>query len=616
MATNTNSFNVLGLDFEQTKQSLKQFLSSQSTLKDYNFDGSVLSTILDVLAYNTHYQAFYSNMVANEAFLDSATLRSSVVSHAKSLGYVPNSIRSASATLTIDAVGASSNTYLSRGTEFIGTNSEGTQYRFVLLDTVFANGTTQKFESVKVYEGTLRRMSYVYDSSRKSGFLLTIPNNKTDVSTIKVRVQSSPSDTSGSGDVWSYATNYIDLKPTSKVFFLQEREQGIYEVFFGDNFLGSKPADGSLVVVEYLETNGTAANGITSFTTSVTGLQTITVVGQSSGGAEPESISRIKFLAPKFYQSQSRAVTENDYIAKVYREYPNTDSVIVYGGETVTPAQYGKVFIAIKPTSGNVLSTDEKTSLVRTLKETSSVVTISPVIVDPDYIDVIVDSLVTYDPARTTLQPGTLKALVVSYIFNYSSTSLESFGSSLYLSKIMQGINALDTSILGNQTSIRMRKSVPVATIAAFRGLQIDFKNPLYNPHLGHTPEFDPTDTSESVVTSTTFSHKNMDGNTVSNVMIADDGEGNIDLVTFDNDNTRRVVMHKIGTVDYVSGVVILSSKFMPITNNNLFSVTVKPKNQDLFVFENKILRVSRGYFDSVTVSLTTQTARKNVIRG
>jgi hypothetical protein len=616
MATRSDSFNLLGLDFQDAKASLKSYLSSQATLKDYNFDGSVLSTILDVLAYNTHYQAFYANMVANEAFLDSATLRSSVVSHAKTLGYVPSSIRASKAVLNIPAPAASDNTYLSRGTEFIGVAGDGTQYRFSLVDTVYANGDTEAFESVQIYEGTLRRISYIYDSNRKNGTLLTIPNNKADTSTVRVRVQASPTDTTGSSDVWSYTTNYINLTSTSKVFFLQEKELGIYEVFFGDNFLGAKPADGSLITIEYLETNGEAANGISSFTTAVSGLGTIETVSVSSGGASPESSSRIKFLAPRFYQSQSRAVTESDYVAKVYREYPNTDSVIVYGGETVTPPQYGKVFIAVKPVSGNVLSTDDKTTLVNTLKENSSVVSITPVIIDPDYIDVIVDSLVTFDPSRTTLQIGTLKALVVSYIFNYSSTTLESFGSNLYLSKLTQGINNLDTSILGNQTSLRLRKSVPVATIAAFRGLEIDFKNPLYSPHEGHTPDFSPSDTRESVVTSSTFSHVNMDNTLVSNVLVSDDGKGNLNLVTFDDEGMMKMVMMKIGTVDYDRGLVTLSGRFRPVANTNFISVTVKPRNQDLFVFENKILRVSRGYSDSVAVSLTTQTARKSMIRG
>ena len=197
--SNSNSFNIVGLDFEEAKASLQTFLQSQDTLKDYNFDGSVLSTVLDVLAYNTHYQAFHTNMVANEMFLDSAVLRPSVVSHAKALGYVPSSRRASKAVLSVVAPGAGSSTYLSRGTEFTGVNPAGTQYRFILLDTVYA--TDQMFKNIEVYEGTLRRMSYVYDSTKKLGSVLLIPNDKIDTSTIKVRVKASAADSTGIEDV-------------------------------------------------------------------------------------------------------------------------------------------------------------------------------------------------------------------------------------------------------------------------------------------------------------------------------------------------------------------------------------------------------------------------------
>jgi len=601
MATRSDSFNLLGLDFQDAKASLKSYLSSQATLKDYNFDGSVLSTILDVLAYNTHYQAFYANMVANEAFLDSATLRSSVVSHAKTLGYVPSSIRASKAVLNIPAPAASDNTYLSRGTEFIGVAGDGTQYRFSLVDTVYANGDTEEFESVQIYEGTLRRISYIYDSNRKTGTLLTIPNNKADTSTVRVRVQASPTDTTGSSAVWSYTTNYINLTSTSKVFFLQEKELGIYEVFFGDNFLGAKPADGSLITIEYLETNGEAANGISSFTTAVSGLGTIETVSVSSGGASPESSSRIKFLAPRFYQSQSRAVTEDDYTAKVYKEYPNADSVVVYGGETINPPQYGKVFIAVKPISGSILTTDEKTTLVKTLRTSSSVVTIIPEIVDPDYIDLVFDSVVTYDPSATALTVGTLKALTVSYILNYSSTVLESFGANLYLSKLTQGVNNLDPSILGNQTRVKIRKSVNLSKLVAGKGVEIAFKNPMYHPHDGHV----------SIISSSSFSHLNEAGVVVDSVTVADNGYGKLKLIGAEGET----VMSNIGVIDYEQGSVRFNTKFSPITSSVFFVLTAEPRNLDVFVFENKILRVNRGYSDSVKVNFITQTNRKQNLR-
>lgn len=607
---NKNSFNVIGLDFDEAKASLKAFLQSQDTLKDYNFDGSVLSTVLDVLAYNTHYQAFYANMVANEMFLDSAVLRPSVVSHAKTLGYVPSSHRAAKAVLTVSAPGASESTYLSRGSEFLGTDPAGTQYRFVLLDTVYANAQDDEFQNINVYEGTLRRVTYVYDPTKKNGSVLLIPNDKIDINTLKVRVKVSATDNTGIEDNWTYADSYIDLTPTSKVYFLQEKETGMYEVFFGDNFLGKQPAAGSLVIIEYLETNGDAANGIEDFTSSINGLGTVTTVSASAGGSLPESISRIKFLAPRYYQSQSRAVTEDDYTAAVMKEYPNAESAFVYGGETVTPPQYGKVFIAVKPKSGSALTTDEKSSLVRVLRENRSVVTVTPEIVDPDYVDVVVDSLITYDPTVTSVGIGTMKALVVAYIYTYSTTFLESFGSNLYLSKMVQGINSLNDAILSNDTTILLRKTVNLSKLLASKGFSMEFKNPIRHDYEGYS------DNQEPVLKTSTISHKDVNGQLISGVSAVDDGYGNINLITTDENGIQVVIYPKIGSVDYQAGTVNFKSSFSPVSTGSLFTVTVQPQNTDVFVFENKILRVSRGYSDSVRVSMQTQTSRKQTIRG
>ena len=602
--SNSNSFNIVGLDFDEAKASLQTFLQSQDTLKDYNFDGSVLSTVLDVLAYNTHYQAFHTNMVANEMFLDSAVLRPSVVSHAKALGYVPSSRRASKAVLSVVAAGAGASTYLSRGTEFTGVNPAGTQYRFILLDTVYA--ANEMFKNIEVYEGTLRRMSYVYNSNKKLGSVLLIPNDKIDTSTIKVRVKASAADSTGIENVWSYADSYIDLTPTSKVFFLQEKETGMYELFFGDDFLGMKPASGSIVIVEYMETNADDANGISAFSSTVSGLGAITVNTVSAGGALEESVSRIKFLAPRFYKSQNRAVTEDDYTAAVIKEYPNADSVYVYGGETVVPPQYGKVFIAVKPKSGSALTTDEKISLARVLRQNRSVVTVTPEIVDADYIDLVIDSIVTYDPNLASIGAGTIKALLVAYAFTYSATALETFGANFYLSQLSQGMNSVSASILSNQTTVRLRKTVNLAKLVASKGFAIDFKNPLLHPHEGHSP----------VLGSSTISHKNTNGVIVNDVYATDDGYGKINLVTTDANGSQSTVYPNIGVVDYANGTVKFNTAFAPTSVSPLFTITVQPDNTDIFVFENKILRMSRGYTDSVSISLQSQVSRKQNLKG
>lgn len=600
MATN-NSFNIVGLDFNAVKSSLKTYLSAQDTLKDYNFDGSVLNTVLDVLAYNTHYQSFYANMVANEMFLDSAVMRPSIVSHAKTIGYTPQSRRAATAVLDITPTTPSTDIFLSRGAEFVGVDSAGTDYRFVLLDTVYPN-TNGIFKNVSIKEGTLRRMTYVYDGTKQSTSVLLIPNNKIDITSIKVRVQASTTDVTESTDIWEQVQSFIDLTPTTKVFFLQERETGMYELYFGDNFLGKQPDIGSIVVVEYLETNGDTANGIQEFTTSVSGMNTPVLVSQSSGGSLEETVDRIKYTAPKFFQAAGRSVTVNDYTAAVFREYPNADSVLVYGGETATPPQYGKVFIAVKPKSGSALTVSEKYSLVQSLKRNSSIVTIIPEIIDPEYIDIIVSSVVTYKPELLSSGVGSLKLLIVAYLFTYSSSVLESFGDNFYLSKVEQDINEIDPAIVTNQTDIFLRKTTDLNSLAAYKGFSIDFKNPLLVNSSGN-------------ITSSQMTHNSSNGTSFSNVKVTDDGLGKLNLTNTDPTTSESsVIYYGVGTVDYAVGLVKFNGKFSPTVSTSterFLTITVVPKNTDIFSYENKILRISRVYTDSVSIAMIPYETRK-----
>lgn len=600
MASN-NSLNVVGLDFNQTKSSLVAYLSSQETLKDYNFDGSILSTILDVLAYNTHYQAFYANMVANEMFLDSAVMRPSVVSHAKTIGYTPQSNRASTAVIDITPTTANTDSFLRRGAEFAGVDSEGTSYRFVLTDTVYTN-EDGIFKNIEIKEGTLRRMTYVYDATKKSTSILIIPNNKIDTTTIRVNVRASAVETTGSLDVWNLAGSFIDLTSTSKVFFLQERETGVYELYFGDNFIGVQPTVGSIITVEYLETNGDIANGITEFTTSIGGLLSPVLVSQSSGGSSEESIDRIKFVAPKFFQAGGRSVTVNDYTAAVFREYPNADSVLVYGGETVVPPQYGKVFIAVKPKSGSSLTQSEKYSLSSSLRRNSSIVTIIPEIVDADYIDIIVSSIITYKPELLSFGVGTLKALVVAELFTYSATTLESFGDNFYLSKVSENINNLDTAITSNQTKIYLRKTTDLNNLTEYKGFSIDFKNPI-------------TQSASDNITSSPMIHASSTGTVFSSVKITDDGFGKLNLVRTDPlTQITTTIYSGIGEIYYSTGIIKFNGKFAPISIGNsqrFLTITVTPLNTDIFSFENKILRISRVHTDSVSISMVPYEIRK-----
>jgi len=303
----------------------------------------------------------------------------------------------------------------------------------------------------------------------------------------------------------------------------------MYDLYFGDDFLGKQPETGNVISVDYLETNGALANEITSFTHNISDLGTPTVISSSSGGGDPETSEQIKFLAPKFYKSQNRAITENDYISTVYKIYPDAGSVYVYGGETVTPPQYGKVFIAIKPKTGSALTDSQKASLVKNLRDNSSVVTIIPEIVDTDYVDLVIDSKITYDPSKINISVRTLKAISVAYAFSYSSTQLGSFGNNFYYSQFVQGLNKIHSSILSNQTKIKIRKTVDVGRIVAAKGFYIDFGNSIYHPHRGHMSEF--LISAESVITSNSFPHKNLDGQIIYGCNLSDDGEGALHVI-------------------------------------------------------------------------------------
>lgn len=609
MAQN-NALSVIGLDFDEIKTSLKNYLQSQTVLKDYNFDGSVLSTVLDVLAYNTHYQAFYSNMVANEMFLDTALLRPSVVSHAKQLGYVPSSIKAAKAIVNINLTNpASTDTYLARGTEFTGINDAGTRYKFVNLETVYADAGATSFQNVSLYEGIIRRITYIYNRDTKIGSYLIIPNDKADISTLSVRVYKSTTDTTGISDLWEDGSNYLTLTPNSKVYFLQEKEAGIYEVYFGDGILGQQPQNGNVVAIEYLETNGNVGNGISTFNKTDAAISSIELTEDNSvafGGSDLESVSSIKYNAPKFYQTGNRAVTENDYSALVYKKYSNVSSVNVYGGETVTPPQYGTVFVAIKPKSGGVLTTSEKINLENELRKNSSIVTITPKIVDPDYIDLILDVSIVYDPSVVSINTGVLKTVVLAYIYGYSVLNIEQFGKNFYYSKLTEGIQNINSSILGVYTKVKLRKTIDASVISRSRSYTFKFGNKIYHPHDGHPP----------VAKSNTIVHADLNGNTIFDCFVQDDGSGGVDIVREDPETMGQyiIVYPSVGTIDYDAGTLTLNSKFSPVTTGDEgiafpISITIDTETPNIYANENQVIRINSVYKDSVTVTITNETS-------
>ena len=450
------------LDFDGIKANLKNFLSQQDEFRDYDFEGSGMSVLLDILSYNTHYMGFNANMLANEMFLDSADVRASVVSKAKQVGYTPTSAIASQAKIDVVVNNATGATLtMSRGTQFT-TTVDGTAYNFVNNADISITPVdgVYKFSNVDIFEGTYLNFKYTVNTSDIDQRFI-IPNNNVDTSTLTVKVQESSSDSTT--NTYTLATGITGLDSTSKVYFLQEVENGRFEVYFGDGVLGKTVADGNIIIFDYINTNRTEANGATTFSLGGTiggfSNATITTVDNASGGADPESITSIKYNAPRDYTSQDRAVTADDYKVLVKRLYANAQAVQVYGGEDAATPEYGKVFISIKAKSGTNLTESTKASIVNSLKQ-FAVASVRPAIIDPETTFITLDTTFKYDTTATTKDSTTLATNVLAAIATYNNDTLENFTGVFRYSKLLQLINEADTSILSNIKTVKMYKTI------------------------------------------------------------------------------------------------------------------------------------------------------------
>jgi hypothetical protein len=464
MAANS-SVQFTELDFDNIKTNLKTFLQSQDTLKDYNYEGSALSVLLDVLAYNTQYQAFYLNQVGNEMFLDSALQRSSVVSHAKLLNYVPKSAIAPSATVnvTVNQVTDASLT-MPAYTNFLSESIDGVNYNFLTADETTVNvvANTASFNNIVIKEGTHATSTFTVDSSTNPTYTFKIPNANVDTTTLHVTVQQSISNTAYT--VYNAASNYLTLGPTDNVYFLQEGLTGYYEIYFGDGGLGNKLIDGNVVKVSYIVTNGTAAASANSFVLmdSISGYSnTITnsVTSASQGGAK-ESIDSIKYQAPKSFSAQNRAVSKNDYITLINQNNLGIkfDAVSVWGGEENTPPVYGQVFVALKPQGAYSLTQTQKQRIITDVIKPVSVLTVTPTIVDPDYTYIQLTVNVYYDPAKTNQTSSQIQSGVSSAISSFASKTLNTFNSTFNAYDLLSSIQSYDQSIITSEYVIQLQK--------------------------------------------------------------------------------------------------------------------------------------------------------------
>jgi hypothetical protein len=464
--------NVTELDFDTIKTNLKTFLKSQSEFQDYDFEGSGLNVLLDILAYNTHYNAYYLNMIANESFMDSAVLRNSVVSHAKRIGYTPRSVAAPRAIVNVvvdTGTGGTGTLTLPKNYVFISNQIDGKAYNFITLSSQIAtkSGNTFTFNSVPIYEGEYVTYSYTHNELSNPKQIFSIPDTNVDTSTLAVSVRPSLANTDVT--VHTLSSNDLNLSSTSEVYFLQEGQNGNYEVFFGDGILGKKLNDGAIVTLEYLITSGEASNKANNFigSTNIGGYTNVNVVSLSgaSGGTVRETVDQIKFAAPLSLLAQNRAVTKNDYIRLIQQKYPAFDAVNVWGGEEQDPPVYGKVFVAAKPKLGFEVTQTEKEYVKQNILKPISVLTVAPEIVDVDYNYLTVDATIYYNKAKTSLTDNQIKNAVRNLITTYSTTNLNKFNTYFNYTGLEALIYNYDKSFISDEVDLYVAKKFrPVLT--------------------------------------------------------------------------------------------------------------------------------------------------------
>ena len=572
------------LDFNTLRAQIKDYLRSNSNFSDFDFEGSNFSILIDTLAYNSYITAYNTNMAVNEAFIDSATLRENVVSLARNIGYVPRSKKSAVATISfnVDVSSISAQQVkLNAGLVALG-SVQGGNYTFSIPESITVNPTSNgiaSFENISIYEGNYLTKTFVVDSSQTNERYI-LPNANIDISSIRVEV----SDNDGILTYNAY-TNIFDVNPESRLFLVQEVDDERYQIMFGDNIVGKKPANGATITVSYIVTNGVDGNNAANFTFSgrlvsnsgasiVSNISVLTTTQSSENGDDIESIDSIKYLAPRVYASQYRAVTPNDYKSLIPFLYPNIDSVSAYGGEELDPPEFGKVYITVKPKNGEFLSAVAKDSIKSNLKK-YTVAGIKQEFLDLMYLYVEFNSTVSYDSGFIADKLN-LQTRILSAVETYSkSADINSFGGRLKYSKLLSQIDKVDTGITSNITNLVMRRDLIPSynTIATY---EICYGNKFHADLEGFN------------VRSSAFKLDGVDGNIyLADFPNNDQLTGVIKFFTIDN-NVIKYINNNAGTVDYIKGEVMLFPvTIVSSTLLNKIEIEVTPESNDIVAKEN-----------------------------
>lgn len=586
MAINRGFLNSSELDFIPLREAMKQYLSQQDRFRDFDFEGSNISVLLDILSWNSHLGAHYLNMVGSEMWVDTAQLRDSLFSHAKELNYVPRSRTSSRATvnMTISTGNAVPSTvtipkYFTVSTTTVDSNGQETTYRFMTDEDVVVTADSlgsYTTANVDVYEGRLVREVFTVSTSSK----YVLQSNNIDVDSIEVVVQTSNVITTNSE--FTRADNLYGLTSEDEVFFVQGAYDGRYEIVFGDGVIGKELNAGNLVRVNYRDSSGSAPNGSYSFTTDtqvegypVSDVQTIV---RAYGGAEEETLDSIRFYAPRHFTTQERAVVKSDFENLVRARFPAIEAVAVYGGEEVIPKQYGKVILSLKPFGAEVISDRVKAEVIAYLNG-KNIVT-EPILVDTEFMYIKIDSDVVYDNAVTAKSAEQIRALVFSSIVDYTSNNLNEFGVSLRMSKLSTEIDSSDPSVISNDTRVQLIKRWRPRT-GSTQSIVFSFGNELRSGTRFSDPE-----NHDAIVYTSAFVYRKNGVNYDS--VIQDDGAGTMFIYAIESDGDLVVLENDVGRVDYDTGDVTLSvNVYSYDTRIKIYGI---PENRDISVRANLFL--------------------------
>ena len=581
MPANT-SISVTGLSFDTIRNNLRDFIKTKAEFADFDFEDSSIGTLLDLLAYNTYYNAFYANMATNESFLDSAQLYDSVVSHAKTLGYRPISAKGATAnvkiTFTNGATLSKRSLNVVKNSQFTSTIN-GVSYIFVTPKsyTIAANSTNGFRGNIDIVEGLPLTHRFLFTTANTS---FVLPNENVDVSSITV------SATSGSNTrPFILADDIYTVNSSAKVYFLDADKQNLYKVSFGDNVYGIKPDLNSTVAVSYRICNGQKGNGANNFTGPGTlggeSSYTISVIERATGGAAQESIESVRFNAPRSYQVQNRAVSKNDYSSIILKLNPDLSAVSSWGGEENDPPIYGKVYVAVKPASGTLISTDRKTKITESVKE-YNVQSIDIVMVDPSYLYVVPAITIRYNPNETELTGGGIGALVATKIIAYEASNLNLFSKKFRFSRFLDYISDADPSVVAATSTINVQRKFAPSIV-----LKDDYIL-TYNQELRRLGDTKLTDVLFGHISSSSFTYK---GNTS---FFDDDGFGTLRTYFIDPVSGSKRIYNNLtaGTIDYIKGIIYINA-FLPSAISGDIKINARPLYEDVSPIRNQILLIT-----------------------